>query len=331
MSAGLEEIAEAVAVAVEDKELRDRIYARCMEKFDGETNVLWQQLDGDDNLRSKGGWSKKIDDLVSKGRKNTIVKGVGNVDAAVKKFEKLLDAPLHLFWMYPSTWDRKTTPIIAFVPWDADPDTRQSIPAFDSKGNRFELDRKGTLAKQRPVIVITLNERANSNGSLRAGIVTATGEQIQNALGKGNSGTLQSNAYDFRIRVEQIDIPAEVRGYESEWEGQQEFFFSYIWWGSYGHTVGWLGKSTALAPSFSRSDEYDMVAPSVYFKYWEADGLWWDDWLSTHQINTSIDDPMLPELIAEVLEPGHPRYKYEATTADSKVTVRTRYRLIPKN
>mgnify|MGYP000004541624 CR=1 FL=1 len=35
MSTELEEIAEAVAV--EDKALRDRIYAKYMEKFDGET------------------------------------------------------------------------------------------------------------------------------------------------------------------------------------------------------------------------------------------------------------------------------------------------------
>ncbi len=77
MSAGLEEIAQAqaVAVAVEEKTLRDRIYAKCMEKFDGETNVLWQQLDADANLRSKGGWSSKVDDLVGKGRKNTTVRG----------------------------------------------------------------------------------------------------------------------------------------------------------------------------------------------------------------------------------------------------------------
>jgi hypothetical protein len=33
MPAVLEEIAQAVAV--EDKTLRDRIYAKCMEKFDG--------------------------------------------------------------------------------------------------------------------------------------------------------------------------------------------------------------------------------------------------------------------------------------------------------
>ncbi|MFY7999985.1 MAG: hypothetical protein ACOVSW_15410 [Candidatus Kapaibacteriota bacterium] len=101
MSAGLEEIAQAVAVAVEDKDLRDRIYAKCMEKFDGETNVLWQQLEADATLKSKGGWSKKVDSELGKGRKNVVVKGIGNVDAAVKKFEKAFNAPVHLFWAFP--------------------------------------------------------------------------------------------------------------------------------------------------------------------------------------------------------------------------------------
>lgn len=334
MSAGLEEIAEAVAVAVEDKELRECIYAKCMEKFDGETNVLWQQLEGDNNLRAKGGWNKRVDDLVGKGRKNTIVKGVGNVDAAIKKFEKIVNAPLHLFWMYPSQWDKKTTPLVAFVPFDMDPDNRQSIPAFDSKGNRFELDRKGELAKKRPVLVLTANERTNVNGTLRAVMAVVDGGHTQMAVGK-NGTILQSNAGDFRIRVEQINIPASVRGYESEWEGQQEFFFSYIWWGSYGHTVGWLGKSTASAPSFSRSDEYDMVAPSVQFKYWEADGLWWDDWLDTHLINTDANDPdpTVPPLAAGLLEYGHPRYEVAVAPIprEAYTPVTTRYRLVPKN
>ena len=102
MSAGLEEIAQAVAVAVEEKDLRDRIYAKCMEKFDGETNVLWQQLEADATLKSKGGWSKKVDSELGKGRKNVVVKGIGNVDAAIKKFEKAFNAPLHLFWAFPA-------------------------------------------------------------------------------------------------------------------------------------------------------------------------------------------------------------------------------------
>jgi hypothetical protein len=47
MSAGLEEIAQAVAVAVEDKALRERIYEKSMEKFDGVSNVLWKTLDAE--------------------------------------------------------------------------------------------------------------------------------------------------------------------------------------------------------------------------------------------------------------------------------------------
>ena len=179
MSAGLEEIAEAVAVAVEDKSLRDRIYAKCMEKFDGETNVLWQQLESDGDVRSKGGWSKKIDDLVSKGHKNTVVKGVGNVDAAVKKFEKIFNAPIHLFWAFPANWDKKTTPLVAFVPMDGDPEKRKSVPAFDAKGNRIEIDSHDpTFAKQHPVIVITFNERTLADGSKKPGLI------IPNAQGR---------------------------------------------------------------------------------------------------------------------------------------------------
>jgi hypothetical protein len=120
MSAGLEEIAQAVAVAVEDKALTDIIYAKCMEKFDGETNTLWMHLEADGKLKSQGGWNKRVDAELSKGRKNATVKGIGNIDAAVKKFEKMMNAPLHFFWISPSSWDKKTTLLVAFVSWNVD-------------------------------------------------------------------------------------------------------------------------------------------------------------------------------------------------------------------
>ena len=335
MSAGLEELAQAVAVAVEDKALRDRIYAKCMEKFDGETNVLWQQLEADADMKGRGGWSARIEREANKSRKNAVIKGIGNVSAAVKKFERIVQAPLHIFWMYPSTWDKKTTPLVAFVPFDKDPDERESIPVFDSEGNSYELDKKGSIARQRPVIVLTTNERTNADGTLRQGVfgVGAIG------LDSKNSPTLQSNASFFRIKVEQIDIDASIRGHENEWEGEQEFFFSYTWWGSWGHTVGWLGKSSNATPSFSGlpSFEYDMVAPSVFFRYWEADGLWWDDWLYTHMINTNSHtaDATVDLMTAELIEEGHKRYRVEnislSQAPDSYTYVKTRYRLVPKN
>jgi hypothetical protein len=168
MSAGLEEIAQAVAVAVEDKALTERIYEKCMEKFDGETNTLWMHLEADSKVKAQGGWNKRVDAELGKGRKNATVKGIGNVDAAIKKFEKTIGAPLHLFWMYPSAWDKKTAPLVTFVPWDKDPATLTSVMAFDSKGNTFELNRDYALAKKRPVIIITVNERTSANGQKKS-------------------------------------------------------------------------------------------------------------------------------------------------------------------
>jgi hypothetical protein len=55
-----------VAVAVEDKVLRERIYEKCMEKFDGETNTLWMHLEGDSKLKTNGGWNKRTHDLLNK-------------------------------------------------------------------------------------------------------------------------------------------------------------------------------------------------------------------------------------------------------------------------
>ncbi len=310
MSAGLEEIAEAVAVAVEDKTLRDRIYAKCMEKFDGETNVLWQQLEGDDNLRSKGGWSKKIDDLVSKGRKNTIVKGVGNVDAAVKKFEKIFNAPIHLFWAFPANWDKKTTPLVAFVPMDGDPEKRKSVPAFDAKGNRIEIDSHDpTFAKQRPVIVITFNERTLADGSKKPGLI------IPNAQGRVTFPETQNTSRAISksgaqltslqtIRVDWVEVPSEI--IDEPWlDGTTEWIYTYTLFGYWDPadpysnaerdyvtlTLGWYqsryypNNSFALATPFFNN----VLGPAtqIQFRYFEDDFFInqydiFDDWRGYH-------------------------------------------------
>jgi hypothetical protein len=227
MSAGLEEIAQAVAVAVEDKTLRDRIYAKCMEKFDGETNVLWQQLEADANLKSKGGWSKKVDSELGKGRKNVVVKGIGNVDAAIKKFEKLIGAPIHLFWTYPSKWDKKTVPLVAFVPFDMDPALRQTIPMFDAKGQRFELDQACTIAKERPVIIVTINERTYLNGQKKAiGLAfshesaPANGVYTDQPSRNGKETSRLTSALFHQLNQVTIHYPYN----RDEWGGGVEFF-----------------------------------------------------------------------------------------------------------
>jgi hypothetical protein len=301
MSAGLEEIAEAVAVAVEDKELRDRIYAKCMEKFDGETNVLWQQLEGDNNLRAKGGWNNRIDDLVSKGRKNTIVKGAGNVDVAVKKFEKAFGAPLHLFWAFPSTWDKKTTPLVAFVPMDGDPEKRASIPAFDAKGNRYDLSKDGVIAKNRPVLVITFNERTSGDGQIRKGLMImdknsqrAVPIETLNGGGKGSKSLTAGEA--TIVTVNWVEVTATNGQIDEPWfGGDTEWIYTmqkddrYLGWTDNWTNVnlGWYQSRYYPNNTFYVQAEWG-VARNIHFKYYEDDFISgqydiFDDWYGFHQ------------------------------------------------
>ncbi|MFY7997788.1 MAG: hypothetical protein ACOVSW_04230 [Candidatus Kapaibacteriota bacterium] len=309
----LEEIAQAVAV--EDKTLRDRIYAKCMEKFDGETNVLWQQLEADANLKSKGGWSKKVDSELGKGRKNVVVKGIGNVDVAIKKFEKIVNAPLHLFWMYPSTWDKKATPLVAFVPFDTDFKTRQSIPAFDSKGNRFELDRKGALAKQRPIIVVAVNERAELDGRVHPNLLSSSSTPISPSMlqslnpTRKNGAILQNGFYPTRVslRWAYVDL-SKWSDPDGEWNGSLEAFYLFECGNTWDNSNVWLGGNVGAGwgnKNFvPQSQGGNVTLPShpfthtwgstqkVRFTFFERDFLWFDDRIESHEFsNPGISHP----------------------------------------
>jgi hypothetical protein len=313
MSAGLEEIAQAVAVAVEDKALTERIYEKCMEKFDGETNTLWMHLEADSKVKAQGGWSKRVDAELSKGRKNATVKGIGNIDAAVKKFEKTIGAPLHLFWMYPSAWDKKTTPLVTFVPWDKDPATLTSVMAFDSKGNTFELNRDYALAKKRPVIIITINERTNVNGQKKA-IGFAMSHEQTSGNGTYNIPSSKINpkgggAQVQAIRQQQVEqVTIEYPYNQDEFGGGGvEFFTAFLLTGNYddNNQVATSSNSGMLPGEELTNANYTFsfgANPIVYTfnttlagrtvtfnnfdcEYYEADGAFFlDDFIAAHRI-----------------------------------------------
>ena len=311
MSAGLEEIAQAVAVEVEDKALTDRIYEKCLEKFDGETNTLWMHLEADSKMKSQGGWNKRVDAELSKGRKNATVKGIGNIDAAVKKFEKMMNAPLHLFWAFPANWDKKTTPIVAYFPLNAgDPEKLKTVPAFDSKGNRIELDNYDpTVAKQRPVIFVALNERSSVNGEVKSGlmVVNADGTRIvpaasQNIPDKKGGAMVQAAASN--VRVNWVTVPSASAGASDEPYGQGGTEWIHTFKGQ-DPLDGWLpwqnfdmGPYTA---QYTPNAVYSLqlrwgLALNIEFKYFEDDftaGSWdiFDDWYGVHTFTHVITQP----------------------------------------
>jgi hypothetical protein len=273
MSSGLEEIAQAVAVAVEDKALRERIYEKSMEKFDGVTNVLWMQLEGDSKLKLNGGWNKRINDALGKGNKRTIQ----NVDAAIKKFEKVVNAPLHLYWMNAEAWDKKTTPLVAFVPFDVNPKTRTSIPAFDAKGNRFELGKDGALAKQRPVIVVNVNERTDVKGNVKKNIVT------QNSTSSIESkGSAQVQSAYVSIQLTSCTIPSVWAFDELPWDGPSEFII-FLQTALGGAGSAYLGNvPTGSTQSVSASLGYSLgfgQGNTSYVLWYEDDFDPFDDYM----------------------------------------------------
>jgi hypothetical protein len=307
-SQGLEELAKLVAVAVEDEGLRNQIYARCMEKFDGETNVLWKHLDGDSKLRaSGGGFSERIEALAAKNRgvassSSSVVGSLGGVQAAVAKFEKTFHAPVHLFWIYPSNWDKKTTPLVAFVPRDVDPETLTRVPAFDAQGNRFELDGKGALAKQRPVIVVTFNERTTIAGEIKNGLILPNAQP--NNLGK-NGNKLGSLAADHGITLKNVTVTYPYNRDEwNEWDGAPEFQWDCFLWFSYdydrdpmGGGIGYHMEGSDVIPETSgffggggitnsnAQYQFNDLNASVKWRfcYWEDDGLFvFDDLITRH-------------------------------------------------
>ncbi|TAE30154.1 MAG: hypothetical protein EAZ92_05260 [Candidatus Kapaibacterium sp.] len=312
MSAGLEEIAQAVAVAVEDKALTQRIYEKCMEKFDGETNTLWMHLEADSKLKNNGGWNKRVDAELGKGRKNAVVKGLGNVDAAIKKFEKFMNAPVHLFWAFPQNWDKKTTPFVAFVPMDVDPEKRSSIPAFDGKGNRIDFGKDGALAQKRPVLVITVNERATLDGMVRESLVKGVSHdskaqtQILDFTAKAPNKPTEDKIMPFvsggstSVRLNWVTVPAIAD--EDWWNGGTEWIYTFQiggrnsagfeqWWPYTNNNLGAYPSGGTFYPNTA----HNLVPPGandatlfVEFKYYEDDftmGQYdiFDDWWGYHR------------------------------------------------
>jgi hypothetical protein len=306
MTAGLEELARAVAVAVEDADVRNRIYERCMEKFDGETNVLWKHLEADTKVRGKAGlsWNARVESVLQKSGNARTMNAVGGVGRGVERFEKVIDAPLHLFWMYPSKWDGKTTPLVAFVSCDQRYPSLQYITAFDSKGSSSKIMNDTNLIKKRPIVVITFNERTDIQGRIKENLLRLSGNtnklKVKLDPSFGNS-TLNAPPCQLYITCHTIET-ANIRE-QWPWDGQPEFEyyasilgesyqgqptaqdigFKYIGWSNAVHSVQVKYKIcsydgvTGLPSSFTPQQ--------VIFKIYEDNG-WdmFDRWLTDQTV-----------------------------------------------
>jgi hypothetical protein len=208
----LEALSRATAIALADPAMVEILHAQVLKRFDGDTDVLWDQLDADDAV-SKGnvrGWSSLIfSKLDSKGVRS--IPSSQEVERLLARAEKAMGGKLHLYWYHPEKWDRKTTPLVAYTPVDEKLGKRKDAPAFDAAGTSYIVTEE--IAKTRPVIILTRNERTDAEGKLKK----SAPQSIIGGLNNKNSSV--QNTY-IRLRLESFSVPSS---YEDFLSGGPEF------------------------------------------------------------------------------------------------------------
>jgi hypothetical protein len=166
----LKSISRVVAKALANDDVRRYVHRRVMEKFDGETNVLWKQL----NQMSEAGVPSVMQQAAQRANgkpwtgqllregQGTLESALGQankLDAAIDRAGRVLGGPVHLYWPNAEKFDGNRAPLVTFTPASIDADEIDGIEAFDAAGNLHVVDEQTT--KERSVIVLSNNERVD--------------------------------------------------------------------------------------------------------------------------------------------------------------------------
>ena len=189
----LRAVSRAVAKALAEEELRRYVYGRAMERFDGETNVLWRQLEDPQGQSVPGSksWNGLIKDALASGK----ARGMAHkMSAVIERAGRLMGGPVHLYWAYAENFEASDVraPLVTFAPLGMDADKITDYVAYDASGDSHIVDEQ--TAKERPVIVIINNERVGRNGAQSSGTRPGSGvmtnaEKISDGGGGGGGGS----------------------------------------------------------------------------------------------------------------------------------------------
>lgn len=195
----LEAMSIAVAKTLTNDDMRKWVYEKCLERFDGETNVLWKQLESD---RSHT-WAKRISASLPASNNNF------SVEAATAKIQGKMGANLHLFWYNAEKWDKKSEPIVVYTPVDKDPQKMPYLTGYDAQGRSYQVDE--AFAKAHTVIVLTFNERTNLSGDLLSNLRQSN---------RKSSSSLQASS---SVNIKELIFKQSMNWYEGWFDGQAEF------------------------------------------------------------------------------------------------------------
>ncbi len=151
----LKALLKAVAQALADEEVRMRFFKAAMEEFDGETNVLWMNL----AVRTQ----QSVLTAAQAGAAPSL-SSMQEIETTVHQASNLLGGKLHLYWAFAEDFNGSRAPLVTFTPMGVDSDHITDIAAFDAEGNVHVVNEQ--IAEQRPVVVLTANERTDAEGNV---------------------------------------------------------------------------------------------------------------------------------------------------------------------
>jgi Protein of unknown function (DUF3103) len=154
VNASLETMAKLFAKTMTDANVRQQIQQQVSERFDGDTNVLYKTLVATSS-------SQAIRQSLAKAQEGFSSQAT-TLEALASNIPRLqLAVPAHF-----EGWDAKTyAPLVGYVSAGTNEETLEQIKAFDAEGNEHLLDAQALPEK--PVIILSQNERTDEAGALR--------------------------------------------------------------------------------------------------------------------------------------------------------------------
>lgn len=296
-----EAVSRTVAAWLASPSAQEQLYSACMERFDGETNVLWNTFD------NRVGFSRQIAATAQNVKKSSepsqMLGSVAEVQKSLAYLQQQAHAPMHLYWAFAQNWDKKTTPLVAYISAGRQKsDIGKPLTGFDAEGNRYEITE--AMAKQRPVVVFTINERTTAKGELKTNMITPQ-NQANVLRDKGASRVQNGNRY---ININSMKLSTNTSLYDEWGNGSYEIFYDVDHevigsWGPYYTTRPsgppynvqsqrvipqgdgfWgqypLGQTITLHSSNNHLSEYSSAINGylgVIFRWWEDDTLFSPD------------------------------------------------------
>lgn len=238
-------LAQSLAAALADPEMRRIVHQEVARRFDGDANALYRDLANRklaDGSTFRGRLAARAA-ATAPGTLRNSAAGLRVIDAYAEALPKLQVAVPVRF----DDWDAESyAPLVAYLPAGVEDTDLVEVPAYDAAGRLHWLDAR--VEPPMPVVVVSLNERVDDLGFIHAALEALPCEEpyaIEECDGGGGGGgggggttttcTARTHVYGDKEILYQI----KVNNDHEPWpRGNPEIYASY----AFGNGGGIKGK-----------------------------------------------------------------------------------------